>query len=183
MDFLEWKCITWIYIKISLKFVPKYQINNIPSLVQIMGWRRPGDKPISETMIWLVYWRIYASFGLNELRPRQNGRHFPGDIFKRIFVHENVKISIQITLKFIPKGPINKKSELVQIMAWCQTSDKPLFEPMMTWFTDAYGRHSASMSFNGCWRYKKPLKWSWQWVNRFSLSYRWSMYITFASVD
>ena len=38
-------------IKISLKFVPKGQIDNIPSLFQIMAWRRPGDKPLSETMM------------------------------------------------------------------------------------------------------------------------------------
>ena len=45
---------------------------------------------------------------LNTLRPRQNGRHFPDDTFKRIFVNENVRISIKISLKFVPKGPINK---------------------------------------------------------------------------
>ena len=32
---------------------------------------------------------------------------------------------------FIPKGPINNISALVQIMAWCQSGDKPLSEPMM----------------------------------------------------
>ena len=37
-----------ISIKFSLKFVPKGPINNIPALVQIVGWRRPGDKPLSE---------------------------------------------------------------------------------------------------------------------------------------
>ena len=36
---------------ISLKFVPQGQINNIPALVQIMARRRPGDKPLSETMM------------------------------------------------------------------------------------------------------------------------------------
>ena len=59
------KCIfvyeyVWIPIKISLKFVPKGPINNIPVLVQIMAWHRVGD-------LWLVYRRINASFGLNEL--------------------------------------------------------------------------------------------------------------------
>ena len=34
-----------------MKFVPKGWINNIPALVQIMAWRRPGDKPLSETML------------------------------------------------------------------------------------------------------------------------------------
>ena len=41
-------CIT---TKNSLKFVPKGPINNIPALVQIMAWRRPGDKPLSEPML------------------------------------------------------------------------------------------------------------------------------------
>ena len=37
--------------KFSLKFVPKCPINNIPALVRIMAWRRPGDKPLSEPMM------------------------------------------------------------------------------------------------------------------------------------
>ena len=41
----------WILIKISLKFVPKGPINNIPALVQIMAWHRQGDKPLSEPML------------------------------------------------------------------------------------------------------------------------------------
>ena len=40
-----------ISIKFSLKFVPNGQINNIPALVQIMAWRRSGDKPLSEPMM------------------------------------------------------------------------------------------------------------------------------------
>ena len=41
----------WISLKISLKFVPKFQINNIPVLVQIMAWRWPVDKPLSEPIM------------------------------------------------------------------------------------------------------------------------------------
>ena len=41
----------YISFTISLKFVPKGSINNIPALVQIMAWRRPGDKPLSESML------------------------------------------------------------------------------------------------------------------------------------
>ena len=44
---------------------------------------------------------------VNTLRPRQDGRHFPDAIFKCIFLNENVLISIKISLKFVPKGPIN----------------------------------------------------------------------------
>ena len=35
----------------SLKFVPRGSNNNIPALVEIMAWRRPGDKPLSERMM------------------------------------------------------------------------------------------------------------------------------------
>ena len=38
-------------LNISLKFVPNGPVNNIPSLVQVMAWRRPGDKPLSEPMM------------------------------------------------------------------------------------------------------------------------------------
>ena len=67
----------------------------------------------------------------NTLRPRRNRRHFADGIFKCIFLNENVLISIKISLKYIPKGPINNIPALVQIMAWHRPGDKPLSEPMM----------------------------------------------------
>ena len=84
---------------------------------------------------------------INTLRPRQNGRHFADDTFKRIFLNENIRISIKISLKFLPKGPISNNPVLDQIMAWRRSGDKPLSEPMLVKFTDAYMRHSASMSW------------------------------------
>ena len=62
------------------------------------------------------------------------------DIFKFI-LNESVWISITISLKFIPKGPIDYKSALVQVMAWHRTGKKPSPESMLTQFTDAYIRH------------------------------------------
>ena len=63
--------------------------------------------------------------------PRQNGRRFPNDILKRIFMNENIWISIKNSLKFVPKGPITNILALVEIMAWRRTGDKPLSEAMM----------------------------------------------------
>ena len=40
-----------ILIKFSLKYVRKGPIDNNPALVQIMAWRRSGDKPLSEPMM------------------------------------------------------------------------------------------------------------------------------------
>ena len=69
---------------------------------------------------------------IDTLGPIQNGSHSPEDIFKCIFLNENVSIAIRISLKFVPKGPINNIPALVQIMAWRWSGNKPLYEPKMT---------------------------------------------------
>ena len=68
---------------------------------------------------------------MNTLWPKQNGQHFTDDIFKCISFNENVWISIKVSLKFVPKGPIKNIPALVQIMPWRCPRDKPLSEPMM----------------------------------------------------
>ena len=70
---------------------------------------------------------------INTSRRKQDGRHFPDDFFKSIFLNENVLISMTISVNFVPNGPI---------MAW---------RPAIIWtnddqFTDAYMHHQALMS-------------------------------------
>ena len=79
--------------------------------------------------LYQATWCYYVS--LNSLRPRQNRRHFADDVFKYNFLNENVWIPIKISLNFVPSGPINDMSALVQIMAWRRPGDRPLSEPMM----------------------------------------------------
>ena len=67
----------------------------------------------------------------NTLRLRQNGCHFADDIFKRIFLNDNIWIRIKISLKFVPKGPINNIPAIIQIMAWRRPGNKPLSELMV----------------------------------------------------
>ena len=50
---------------------------------------------------------------MKTLGPRQNGRHFADETFKRIVLNENVRTSIKISLKFVLKGPINNIPVLV----------------------------------------------------------------------
>ena len=99
------------------------------TLVQVMAWcpQAPSHylsqclpRPMSPNGVTRPQW-------VNTLRPRLNGRRFPDDIFKCIFLNENVWISIKISLKFVPKGPINNNPALVQIMTW----RRPGSEPMM----------------------------------------------------
>ena len=80
---------------------------------------------------WPDLWLVQILPAINTLRPRQNGRHFADDIFKRIFLNDNIWIQIKISLKFVPKGSVNNIPALVKIMAWRRPGDKPLSEPMM----------------------------------------------------
>ena len=71
----------------------------------------------------------WASF--NSLGPRQNCHHFAHDIFKCIFLNENILILLKMSLKFVPQVRINNISALIQIMAWRRPGDKPLSEPIL----------------------------------------------------
>ena len=82
----------------------------------------PDSGSMSVTLGWTV--------AINTSRPRQNGRHFADDIFS-IFLDENARISLKLSLKFVPKVRINNIPALVQIMAWRRPGDKPLSEPMV----------------------------------------------------
>ena len=44
---------------------------------------------------------------------------------------------MQFSMKFVPMGPIDNKSSLVDVMAWHWTGDKPFPEPVTTHLDDA----------------------------------------------
>ena len=54
---------------------------------------------------------------VNTMRPKQSGIHFEDDIFKCIFLNENVWISLKTSPNFVPKVPINNIPALVEIIA------------------------------------------------------------------
>ena len=110
--------------------------NRVPTAFLNCEWRR---------MI-LLFWRHVTPLDnsnrhLNTFRPSQNGRHFPDDVFKCIFLCENVWISIEISLQCAPKVRINTINTR-QAIIWTNACK----------FTNAYLRHSASMiSLYGLW--------------------------------
>ena len=73
--------------------------------------------------------------------PGQNGPHSTDDDLRYNFVDEKFCILTKISQKFVPKCPIDNSPALVQIMACHRIGDKPLSEPMLTLFTDAYMQH------------------------------------------
>ena len=72
------------------------------------------------------------SFTVNSSPPgKKMAAILADDIFKRIFLNENVRILIKISLGFVPNGLIDNNRALVQVMAWRRAGDKPLPEPML----------------------------------------------------
>ena len=55
-------------------------------------------------------------------------------------MNEKFYILIQISLKFVPMGPTDNKSVLVQVMAWRWTGKKPISEPMVIQSANAFMR-------------------------------------------
>ena len=67
------------------------------------------------------------------MRPRQHDRYVADGISKCIFSNEIVRISFNISLKFVPKGPINNILALVLIMAWLRLGDKAIVWTLVYW--------------------------------------------------
>ena len=61
--------------KIALKFVPDGLINNIPTLIQLMACRRPGDKSLSETM--MIGLAIHLMQNIHVVVFKYSGQSFP----------------------------------------------------------------------------------------------------------
>ena len=101
-----------IYLILDMKF-DEHLYNQL-----LKSWKCTGV----HSALWLMM--------LNTLRLRQYGRHFI-DIFKYIFLNENVWTLIRISMKFVTKGQINNIPALVPVMTWRWPGVKPLSQPMM----------------------------------------------------
>ena len=82
---------------------------------------------------WLMYCWFYITF--NKWLP------FCRQHFKRIFLNENYRIFINISLNFVRKCPFLNKWSLAHVMTWRWKGDKPLPEATMTILYDAKWRH------------------------------------------
>ena len=91
---------------VSVVSLPSYEYGSIVSKIVLQ-----------RVMLCLIV--PYCCFNSSPLG--QNGRHFADDVFKHIFLNENIWIS----LEYVPCGPIDNMSALVQIMAWRRPGDKP----------------------------------------------------------
>ena len=81
-------------------------------LIQWIQLSQRLSKPILHQLHWFSWYHM-GMMWLNSPPPGQNARYFTDYIFKCIFMFERFCILIEISLKFVPKGPINNKSALV----------------------------------------------------------------------
>ena len=91
----------WIFIKLSLKFIPKGHISNVPALSHIMAWCRSGDKPLSEPMMVSLLTHI------SDTRPEWVKRE----------ISEHMS-SLDTSLMWMPKNTFDIRLILVQV--WCR---------------------------------------------------------------
>ena len=144
MKFLKWKCMNYYH---DFTNVCSPVSSEYPALVQIMAWRRPGDKPLSGPMMvsllthicvtrpqWVwrlpIVWSAQSNAGLSDLA--RVGKYFnplaPGKfewnfryvIFKWILVIDVWGFSYRIALRWMSLGFTDDQSTLVQVMAWCR---------------------------------------------------------------
>ena len=115
-------------------------------LVQKMAWCQTGDKPLSEPMSaqFTVHVCVTWPQWVNTLRQRTNGRHFADNIFKCIFINENVRILLKISLKFVPKVPINN---IPALFSWWLGADQATSHYLNQWWL-VYWRIYASLGLN-----------------------------------
>ena len=131
-------------IKISYSYNGKVSENN-EVFVNGISWFL-GNRTKSHASYFLAFAVSQAkispisksdSYVSKPISPWQNGRHVTEDIFKYIFMNGKFCILIRISLKFVPNGPIDNKSALVQVIARQRTGNKALPESMLTQFDDA----------------------------------------------
>ena len=119
------------YLQVSLSVVlTSFHYSWLSHLKQCV-WLIPVATILTKNLPLGVVSRFHQPRFWKWYMPRQNGRRFADHTFKRMFLNENVRISIKISLKFVPKDPINNIPPLVQMVAWRRSGDKPLSESLM----------------------------------------------------
>ena len=98
----------------------------------------------------LVRWHFILNQGPGVYFNTRTGRHFADDTFKCIFLKEIACNLIKTSLRFVHKSTIGNRSSFVLVMALVmalyQTWNRPLSEPLMNQFIDAYVHHQGGWS-------------------------------------
>ena len=140
----------WVTIDCKQCILSQWEFSILPNgnkeitmMTFLCLWRKPLIITVAFSQFPLLWHLPQIITDINSSLPEQDGHLFADDIFRCIFDDEIFCILIKISLRFVPKGTNVNIPALVQIMAWRRIGDKPLSEPMLTQFTDAYVRHQG----------------------------------------
>ena len=107
--------------------------------------------------------KCHSCRGVNTSRLEQIGCHFADDIFKCNSLNEYLYILIQVSLKFVLEGPIDSKSSLFWVMAWCNS-----------WLTVLTHWGRDKMAAN--WQTTFSNAFSWMKMFEFWLNFHWRLF-------
>ena len=129
-----WVYILHIYVSKLSAILYRPQMNDCGSMTRnvMLGNQHIVKQNVSGNVYMMpnwIYLRITPWTKWPPFRGRQFQTHFD-DFF----------ISIQTSLKYVPKDSVHNKAALVQGMAWRRTGDKPFPDTMLAQFTVAYMR-------------------------------------------
>ena len=127
------------------------EIISVPWSQQVQMFSSEKMFPMESSTWWRPSWnKSSAHWGRDKMAAKSQ------TTFSNAFLNENIWISIKISMKFVPKSPMDKIPALVKIMACRRTGDKSLSEPMMTYIVDAYI----------CVPWPQWVKWSKTWIQK-----------------
>ena len=121
-----WNGIVQLTNKILLKCIPEGLTGNKSTLLHLLG-----AKPLTESM--LTKFRLTDTISLHDKLCNNELSHYwfthlslvkmaaishMTDVCKCIFMNEKFCILIRISLNFVPEGPVDNKSVLVQVIIW-----------------------------------------------------------------
>ena len=139
-----------ISYEIALRWIPLDLTDDKSTLVQVMAWCHQATSQYL-SQCWprsMSPYGVIRPQWVNAMRPRQYRRGFADSSFKSIFFNENICISVQISMKFVPMRSIDNWSAMNRRTS--RAAYKPLSELRQVLFTDACMRHSGKEVIKNC---------------------------------
>ena len=124
----------WISIRFSLKFVPSFQLKiNQHWFRKWLGTGQAASHYLNQW--WLIYWRIYASIGLNE---HQLMAGVTNKNTKRVSCNENIVMLREFPLNIDQRVLLIENHYCFGWMAKCSKRRHTFQITTMTQFSDIY---------------------------------------------
>ena len=153
----------WYYTGTWNKSQSRFILQSMPWMLMIWQCKEPRhQQQCVEMQVVLEYSNLSTRNSLIQWGQDKMVAILASNIFRCIFLNENIQILTKISQNFVPKGPINNIPALIQITAWHRPVDKPLMVSLQMSM-----HHSASMNYDSL---VERLEYTKIWINSLRLS-------------